>query len=247
MTTDELSPELLLPPKRLGTLLAEARLSRGYTLGEVADALGSDWDPIELLEVETGRKPLLDPDLEVLTGLYGIATTSLIPQRSRLVIDLDEGVLSVGSHQVALDAAAHHKDVLERYLAMVYTMRDMPTGRELTLRTPDMDVLGAALRRPADEVEAHLRELMLASATVVEPRMKRLRGRLLIPAIGLVVAATAAGVLLLVNDSDATPAPNDDNAVESTAVTPPSQVEIGDAILQERLPDGTPGEVQVRN
>ncbi len=246
MTTDELSEELLLPPKRLGTLLAEARLAQGYTLAEAADALGDGWDPIELLEVETGRKPVLDPDLAVLTGLYGIATTQLIPSRSRLVIDLDEGVLSVGTHQVALDAAAHQTDVLARYLAMVYAMREIPPGRELTLRSPDLDVLGAALRRPADEVEAQLHELMVASAaTVVEPRMRRLRGRLLIPAIGLVVAATTAGVLLLVNDSDA--APSTDDSTTAIAETPAGPVEIGDAVVQDRLADGTPGEVQVRD
>ncbi len=240
MTTDELSAELLLPPKRLGTLLAEARLAQGYTLAEAADVLGEDWDPIELLEVETGRKPLLDQDLAMLTDLYGIATAKLIPERSRLVIDLDEGVLAVGAHQVALDAAAHQRDVLARYLAMVYAMREIPPGREITLRTPDMDVLGAALRRPADEVEAQLLELMVESVAVVEPRMRRLRGRLLIPAIGLVVAATTAGVLLLVNDSDATPSSD----TTAAATTP---VEIGDAVVQDRLPDGTPGEVQVRN
>ena len=245
MTTDELSDELLLPPKRLGTLLAEARLAQGYTLAEAADALGDDWDPIELLEVETGRKPVLDPDLGVLTALYGIATTKLIPERSRLVIDLDEGILSVGAHQVALDAAAHQRDVLARYLAMVYAMREMPPGREITLRSPDLDVLGAALRRPADEVEAQLLELMVESAAVVEPRMRRLRGRLLIPAIGLVVAATTAGVLLLVNDSDASH--STDNAATATAETPGAPVEIGDAVVQDRLADGAPGEVRVRD
>lgn len=245
MTTDELSAELLLPPKRLGTLLAEARLSHGYTLAEATEALGNDWDPIELLEVETGRKPLLDPDLAVLTQLYGITTSKLIPDRSRLVIDLDEGVLSVGAHQVALNADAHQRDVLARYLAMVYTMRELPPGREITLRNPDLDVLGAALRRPADEVEAQLRELMVDSSAIVAPRMRRLRGRLLVPAIGLVVAATTAGVLLLVKDSDASPGTDDGAASADGSSSTPT--EIGDAVVQERLADGTPGEVQIRN
>lgn len=60
-----------------------APLSGGYSLVEAADSLGDTWSPLELLEVETGRRPVLDPDLEVLTDLYGIPTTSLIPERSR--------------------------------------------------------------------------------------------------------------------------------------------------------------------
>lgn len=242
MQTEELPPELLLPPKRLGTLLAEARLSGGFSLVEAADALGPDWSPVELLEVETGRRPVLDPDLEVLTGLYGIETTSLIPERSRLVIDLDERVLEVGQHQVAIGGdTVQEREVLSQYLAMVYTMRDLPPGTRLTLRTPDLDVLGTALQRPVEDLEDELHRMMVEAATVVEPRMQRLRGRILIPAIGLVVAATTAGLLLLVSDSDATPAPEGADAPAAV------DTQIGDAVVQERLPDGTPGPVQVRD
>jgi transcriptional regulator with XRE-family HTH domain len=242
MKTEELPPELLLPPKRLGTLLAEARLSGGYSLVEAADALGMNWSPVELLEVETGRRPVLDPDLEQLTDLYGIATTSLIPERSRLVIDLDEKVLGVGDRKVVLGGdVVQEREVLGQYLAMVYTMRDLRPGLSVPLRTPDLEVLSFALERPTEELETELRQMMVDAGAVVEPKMQRLRGRVLIPAIGLIVAATAAGVLLLVNDSDATPAPEGTN--------PPAAVttDIGDAVVQERLPDGTPGPVQVRD
>lgn len=241
MPTMELPPEVLLPPKRLGSLLAEARLAGGYSLVEAADSLGSDWSPVELLEVETGLRPVLDPDLEVLTDLYGIQTTSLIPERSRLVIDLEEGVLGVGSRQVVLGGhTSQDREVLGEYLAMVYAMRDLPPGMSVPLRTPDLEVLGSALHRPTEDLEAELRQMMLDAGVVVEPRMRRFKNRLLIPAIGLVVAATTAGMLLLVNDSDATPA--------SDGANPPVAVdtEIGDGVVQERLPDGSPGPVEVR-
>jgi hypothetical protein len=242
MQTEELPSDLLLPPKRLGTLLAEARLAGGYSLVEAADSLGDTWSPVELLQVETGLRPVLDPDLEVLTDLYGIQTTSLIPERSRLVIDLDEGVLGVGSQQVVLGGdTVQEREVLGQYLAMVYTMRDLRPGLSVPLRTPDLEVLSTALHRPTEELEAELRQMMVDAGTVVEPRMRRLRGRILIPAVGLIVAATTAGMLLLVNDSEATPAPDGTNA--PAAVT----TDIGDAVVQERLPDGSPGPVEVRN
>jgi hypothetical protein len=123
----------------------------------------------------------------------------------------------------------------------VYTMRDLRPGLSVPLRTPDLEVLSTALHRPTEELEAELRQMMVDAGTVVEPRMRRLRGRILIPAVGLIVAATTAGMLLLVNDSEATPAPDGTNA--PAAVT----TDIGDAVVQERLPDGSPGPVEVRN
>jgi hypothetical protein len=237
MQAEEVPTELLMPPKRLGSLLAAARVSRGFSLVEAAEAAGGQLSSRDLLEVETGCRQVLDPELRALTGLYGIPTTSLIPERSILVIDLDEGVLAAGAQRVVLGGdVVQEREVLGRYLAMLYAMRGVAPGQHVTLRAPDLEVLGTALRRPAEQLESELLEMMVGQGIGLEPRIQRLRGRVLIPAIGLVVAATAAGLLLLVaNDSDATPVP----------VT--AEVEIGDAVVQERLPDGTPGPVQVRD
>jgi hypothetical protein len=58
----------------------------------------------------------------------------------------------------------------------------------------------------------------------------------------VVVAATTAGMLLLVsNTSEATP------GAEDPAATAVVETEIGDAVVQERLPDGSPGPVEVRD
>ena len=171
MQTDELPPELLVPPKRLGTLLAQARLAGGFSLAEASDALGEQFSSLELLEVETGRRPVLDPDLVTLTELYGIDTTDLIPDRSQLIIDLDEGVLGVGERQVRLGVETPERDdVLAQYLAMVYAMRDLRPGTKVPLRTPDMDVLATALSTPAEQLEDELRRMM-ADAGVVGGRV----------------------------------------------------------------------------
>jgi len=112
------------------------------------------------------------------------------------------------------------------------------------LRTPDLEILGSALDRPADLLEAELLQMMVDGADLVQPRMLRLRNRILIPAVGLIVAATTVGLLVLVtNDSDAAPAQGRDGVNAPTAV----ETEIGNAVVQERLPDGTPGPVQTRD
>ncbi|MDQ2678832.1 MAG: helix-turn-helix domain-containing protein [Actinomycetota bacterium] len=258
MQTRDLPAELLLPPKRLGALLAEARVDGGYSLTEAADALGETWSPLTLLEVETGRRPVMDPEVKSLTELYGIPTTTLIPERSHLVVDLTEGTLAAGDRTVRFESATvERREVLAQYLAMVYAMRDVRPGTAVPLREPDLEILEGVLEVPRRNVESELHSLMLSPDGPVAHRMGRLRGRLLIPVIGVVVAVTAAGTLLLVSgDSDASvvTTTGDTESVETPAGAEPGadapasdEVEIGDAVVQERLPDGSPGPVVTRD
>lgn len=256
MQTRDLPPELLVPPKRLGNLLAGARNTQGLSLAEAADRLGRGWTPVELLEVETGLRPVLDPDIERLTELYGIPTSDLIPERSHLVIDLNEGTMEVGARTVSFTGSeVERREVLGSYLAMVYSMRDLPPGTALALRSPDLEILEGVLSVPQRLIEEELRSMMVDPRELVTPRLSRLKGRVLVPVIGVVVAATAAGLLLLVSDSDASTAPGPvteptTQVGSGTTVTPDGatvEVELGDAVVQERLPDGSPGPVTVRD
>jgi transcriptional regulator with XRE-family HTH domain len=233
-------PELLVPPKRLGNLLAKARVANGYSLEEASRALGGSWSPMALLEAETGRRPLQDPEVKELTSLYDIPTSTLIPARSRLTIDITEGTLAIGGETVQLEHSdAERREVLSRYLSMVYAMRDVTPGKTVPLRLPDLDVLQGVFHTGRRDLEDELRELMVDPSGSVSFRTSRLRGRLLVPLAGVLVAATTVGTLLLVsNDSSASPA----QPAAGDAVA----VEIGDAVVQERLPDGTPGPVLPR-
>ena len=233
-------PELLVPPKRLGNLLAHARVENGFSLDEASRALGGGWTPLALLEVETGRRPLQDPEVKELTSLYDIPTSTLIPARSRLTIDITEGTLEIGGEMVRFEHSdAERRDVLSRYLSMVYAMRDVDPGTTVPLRLPDLEVLEGVFSTSRQDLEDELRELMVDPHGSVGFRTRRLRGRLLVPLAGVLVAVTTVGTLLLVtNDSGAAAAsPDQGDAVE---------VEIGDAVVQERLPDGTPGPVVPR-
>ena len=258
MQTRDLPAELLLPPKRLGTLLAEARLDGGFSLTEAADALGATWSPLTLLEVETGRRPVMDPDVKALTELYGIETTTLIPERSHLVVDLTEGTFAAGDRTIRFEGEkVERREVLAQYLAMVYAMRDVSPGTAVPLREPDLEILEGVLGAPKRNIEAELRAMMLVPDGPVAHRLGRLRGRLLIPVIGVVVAVTAVGTLLLVSgDSDASvvTTTGDTETVDTPAGAEPgvdapaaTDVEIGDAVVQERLPDGSPGPVTTRD
>ncbi len=243
MQISTVQPELLVPPKRLGNMLAQTRLANGYSLEEAARSLGGEWTPMGLLEAETGRRPLTDVEVKELTDFYDIPTATLIPERSRLVLDLEEGLLAVGGESVRLEpSAVQRRDVLARYLSMVYAMRDVTPGQPVPLRLPDLLVLEGVFSTHRRQIEDELRELMVDRTGSVGYRARRLRGRLMVPIAGVVVAATTLGTLLMVSGPSGATESQDPSADLPDA----SEVEIGEAVVQERLPDGTPGPVVPR-
>ena len=64
----------------------------------------------------------------------------------------------------------------------------------------------------------------------------------MVPIAGVVVAATTLGTLLMVSGPSGATESQDPSADLPDA----SEVEIGEAVVQERLPDGTPGPVVPR-
>jgi hypothetical protein len=222
------------------------------TVADVCEQIGGALDEIELLEVETGRRALGDQDLKTLTELYGLKTSSMVPSRSRLVIDLEEGVIEADGTTASLpveDTPAGHEDVLSKYLALVYSMRGQEPGTTITLRLGDLDVLARALDSDRRTVEDELVALMVATPEPVKKRFRLLRGRTVVPVVGVLVATTAAGTLVLTDAKDSAAAEVDRAAAEQPAPealpTNPTVV-IDDAAFQERQDDGTPGPVQVR-
>jgi transcriptional regulator with XRE-family HTH domain len=250
---EDVSMELLVPPRRLGRVLAEARVSRGMSLNDVAAALGGALDDLELLEIETGRRPVTDHELEALAGLYEIETSTMVPGRSQLVVDLDEGVIRTRSGEAGVDPADHRQAVLAKYLALVYSMRSAQPGSSVALRLDDLDVLAEAFGADRREIEDELHQLMQGEPEPVRRRFRLLRGRLMVPVVGVMVAATAAGTLVLVpsQESSADEVPTTAgraSAVPTEQVLPSApEAEIGDAVVQERAADGTPGPVTVRD
>ena len=257
--------EPLVPPHRLGELLGEARLQQGLSLDAAANELGPDWSALTLLEIETGYRTIPDQDLLILTEMYKIDTAALIPSRSHLVLEIDDRIQDRGNLTVHFvggaggpgdeGESAEAGEVLTRYLAALYSMRGIEPGEIIPLRKPDMKVLADALGRSAEQIEQELIEMMLLSTESVRTRGAKLRNRVLIPALGVVVAVTAVGMLLLISEesgatdtvqSGVQPAIAASESVNSS-VGSAVPTEIGNAAVQERLPDGSPGPVLTRD
>jgi hypothetical protein len=211
-----------VPLRRLGALLRDARGAAGDDLGAVADRSDGRFDAIDLLAIEAGEYRLTDDEVGILLALYEADPGDLLAARSTLVIDLDEGTVAAGNWSASFAPGSDDPDdVLARYLALLYEMRGLEVGTPIPLRTLDVSVLSQALALPAPAVEERLEVLMVPGNRRLERARRLLDRRILVPAAGLVVAATAVGVLVF-TPSVAEPATGGElgRAVGAVAVSP---------------------------
>ncbi len=229
-------------------MLAEARQASGTSLEVLTEELERQGVRVDLTRVEAGQVQLDESQIARVADVYGVETSSLVPSRSRLVVDLSEGVIQDERTQAAFQVAPERDETLRRYLALVYEMRKQPPGSDLSLRVEDMEVLADVFDTRANDIESDLRRLIAGEAPAIESERSWLSARVLVPAAGVLVAVTAVGALVFAQtSSDApaptpAPAPQADQAVPLDQLPPAPVADVGPAgISQERLPDGSPG------
>ena len=233
----------LLPPRRLGAILAERRMLMSSTVAEVAG--GSPFTEAQLLEIEAGAAPLTEARIDAVIAAYGMHPDDLLSQRAQVVVDLDRGQLLVAEQAAALDLDAPTADeVLGAYLSLLYVLRRATPGTPLILRAHDLGILARSLRLAEPEVEARLVGLMARPTPEIEVLHRSLRRKLLLPVIGAVVVVGALGLVLVLRaDSQAqiTPSPS----TRPGAIEVPVNPEVGllPPANQSRNDDGTPGPV----
>ena len=212
----------LVPPRRLGMLLRQARLTAGLGLADLTEISGLS--AIALDGVERGTAELGELDVASLMRAYGIEDAGLVPERSQLVIDLADGRIAVNHTDLDVDSTAGPDAILARYLALVYRLRGLPIGAPLELRDVDVAVLSTALEIGSTGVETRLDRLM-DDESQVSLDQRRIRRQLLLPVIGVVIAATSIGTLLLVTDAPQVPA--------SPSSLETGTLEISTAVIEE--------------
>ena len=185
----------LVPPRRLGALLRDARLATGRDLVDLGPVCGLS--VVELDDVEHGRRPLDEATLAALVEAYGVRGVGVVP-------DLDEGKIAVNRTDIAVDPAYGPDAILTRYLALDDRLREMPLGTPLKLRDIDIEVLSTALVLSEADVDSRLHRLMGSRSDVADDQ-RRIRRQLLLPLVGVIIAATGLGTLVLVADRDAPP------------------------------------------
>lgn len=201
----------LIPPGRLGALLAERRLDRGQTLEEIADQaarLRLDISRNELWSVEHGLISVDDSKLAAILALYQLQSGGRFVGRARLVVDLDDGLIWAGLHQAPLGPDRSMDHVLRRYVALLHVLRNEPPGHRLPLRIGDIEVLAAAFDADQDKVEHQV--LAVMDDKLSTQSYQRLQSRVRVPAAGLLVGITRVGALVMSSqdtaDGESTPA-----------------------------------------
>ncbi len=191
-----MSQNILVPPARFGALLAKQRRQANVSVAEVASSSASRFTVQDLEQIEQGRAVLDETLLAAVSSLYEIHTSPIVPQRNSLVIDLVDKNVSVGDRNITFQDTSI-ETILERYLSLLYLLRNQTPGTHVTLRQPDLLVLEQALRLPIPRIETVIAELTPKHG--VKERTSSLKKRLIVPGAGILVSLTALGSLVMLN------------------------------------------------
>lgn len=179
--------------------------------------------------LERGAVAVVDHDIQAVAALYGVDLAQSVRGQAELIIDRSEGKLAIGDSRGRFAPNDDDRDIMIRYLSLVYRLRNSAPGQVLPARNGDLEVLAQVFSSTPEEVRLALEDLMLHHAPALRETHRILRRRVAIPAIGVLVALTAVGGLVLMSRSEpASPKPSAGQSVE-----------IGTAMTIERTPDGT--------
>ena len=164
MARASLSPATtLVPPNRLAELLTTTRLAAGLALGDIEERAAGRFSVGELQLIETGGLALDDEDLRAVASLYGVDLGAVVPSRAVLEIDRAEGRLVVADTQQRFLPGDDDRQIMLRYLALVYRLRDQTPGLLLPARVDDLDILARVFGTDPDRVSHELQRLMVGS------------------------------------------------------------------------------------
>jgi hypothetical protein len=200
---DDLS---LVPPRRLGSLVAQTRIEQRLTVEQVAARSGGRLSAYDMKLLEAGRLAVEDTDVELLAELLGLPLGRMVPRRTELVIDRMEGRVIAGDSVGRFVPMATPVEVARRYLALVRALRGEqgnPDPTTMALRANDIAVLADAVGYSDAEMRSLLNEVLAADAAAIGMMSVRSRQRPLMPGLGLLVAYTSSGGLVLVSAATA--------------------------------------------
>lgn len=242
----------IVPANRLGQLLAEARLREGTDLEELSAR--SDFTVGELSDFEAGHRVLNDTIVQTITRLYSIDCGPIIPQRTELTIDLNENVMMAAGHALPLSSAAHDH-VLERYLSLVYVLRNSEPGRPVPLRDEDVSILATSLAQKQEFVHEQLLRTMATEGDSVNGLFNWFKQRLWVPGAGAVVGAVSIGTLVMMSTdgsalasepSDLPDTVPDPDTSRTDATTARPSVRVASTTAVSASPPTTPADVDGR-
>ncbi len=196
--------ETLVPPARLASLLIAARTTSGLELSDIEVAGGGSFSMGDLRQIEAGSVTLSDTELRTIAQIYNVDLGTVAPGRSRLEIDRSEGLLIVGGSSKRFLPDDDDRKIMLRYLALVYKMRDTKPGKPLGPRDNDLAVLAEVFGCSVIDVRDQFDHLTTTAVREIQSFHGSLGWRKILPGLGVLVAITAMGGLLLTQQHNST-------------------------------------------
>lgn len=220
--------ETLVPPARLASLLIEARTSSGRELNDIELAAEGRFSMGDLRQIEAGSVTLSDNELRTIARIYNIDLSTVAPGRSVLEIDRSEGLLIVGGNSKRFLPDDDDRKIMLRYLALVYKMRDTKPGAPLGPRDNDLAVLAEVFGCSVLDVRDQFDHLTTTAVREIQSFHGSLGWRKILPGIGVLVAITAMGGLLLTQQHSPSP-------VRAAAPVASAHISIGEPLVISRV------------
>lgn len=192
----------LIPPARLGPFLAESRRMLGLTIPDVVDALSGIIGRRELRMLETGRLCPTEAQVRGLAGLLHLPLERVVPGRVRLIVDANQGQMVTGEVVATFVPHQSVNEVLIAYLSCMTICRGTRPGTYVAPRADDVEVLSIALDESAPWVKQRLLVLSRQERDRIRLRVRTISQQSSLPSLGIFVAFTQVGALILV-DADA--------------------------------------------
>ena len=192
--------QTIVPANRLGQLLAENRLRVGADLESIANR--SQFTVGELADIEAGHFVLSDELIAQVTKIYSVDTGAVIPQRAELVVDLGRQQISASGQSVQLSASTNDH-ILDRYLSLVYVLRNKLPGTEIPLRDKDLGILSNSLAMDRALIVQSLQDSMESNAEPVRGLVAWFKNRMWVPRAGILVGAVSVGSLVMLTSNPA--------------------------------------------
>ena len=187
----------LVAVRRLGAALHAHRVASSTALAALSRRCDNWWRPDELLKIEQGSQELDDASVVGVCRLYGLPGRALPePDAFEIVIDrslardIDE---SAGPDGVPADPSTFGDVALLRLAALARSL-----GIDDVLAAGRQSLLAEALMVTFREVDATWAWIDGHGNSRVDDLAARLAGRVVVPAVGLLVCQTPTGSILLV-------------------------------------------------
>jgi hypothetical protein len=166
-----------VPSARLAHLLTISRCESGLTLEDIHEALDRRFTILQLMQLEAAVLRIGDTELRAIAKAYQLDYDSFAPGRGLLLIDLVGGLISIGDFEAVIEAGSNNVEVLIRYMALLYNLREKKPGEDLVLRDPDIDVLAKAFSCTTDQVRNALHHVMQNNIAEIRTQLKALNRR----------------------------------------------------------------------